>query len=534
MILRKPYAFLIKHFKKIHVILTLLMIYIIYRSNSLLSFFNEYITKRSFDYTGNLAATYINVYLYLIIFLVIIVTSIIYVLMHQKKKPIFLYLSIIIFYLVSLIVFFQIYNILETLEITAINPQLVRIVRDIILIVTAIQTILTILIGVRAVGFDIKKFNFGEDLQQLEIDVSDDEEFELTVGIDSRTISRRARRQRRELKYFVIENRFVISLIGGILVVIGSVSLILNYQVYNKVYNEGQSFKVNDFVVNVESSYATRYNYRGELIAPKDKIYIAVSSDVLNKANTERFIRLEDVRLFTNRNNYEPLTVRYRSLFDLGEGYSKQPIKSEQQKKFLFVFEINEEEINDNLIFRYTESIYFTVDSLHARYRKVRLSVEPLDDFQTVGTYKIGEEVSFNQSVLEGTRFSIENIEINDKFYYEATDCIQGECDVSVRIILTDYFSNNLRTLLKVSPVFQVSEEAKGIGIDSAGKLIATFGKLRYRIGDNSYESEIANKTPSNRIGEDVFLEVAERIKRADQIELILNVRNREYIYVLK
>ena len=35
---------------------------------------------------------------------------------------------------------------------------------------------------VRGLGFDIKKFNFVKDLHELDIDVTDEEEVELTLG----------------------------------------------------------------------------------------------------------------------------------------------------------------------------------------------------------------------------------------------------------------------------------------------------------------------------------------------------------------
>ena len=43
MILRKPYALLIKNFKLIHIILSLMMIYLFYKTNAILSFLGEYI-----------------------------------------------------------------------------------------------------------------------------------------------------------------------------------------------------------------------------------------------------------------------------------------------------------------------------------------------------------------------------------------------------------------------------------------------------------------------------------------------------------
>ena len=49
MILRKPYAFLIKHFKFIHLILTVLMFFFFQRIRELVEFFNDYIDLKTFE-----------------------------------------------------------------------------------------------------------------------------------------------------------------------------------------------------------------------------------------------------------------------------------------------------------------------------------------------------------------------------------------------------------------------------------------------------------------------------------------------------
>ena len=86
MILRKPYAFFIKHFKLIHIILTILIAYLIYRTGLLLSFFNEYIsTGKSVidqDLTGNL----FNLYMFIVPFLIILASIIILSVMVLKQN----------------------------------------------------------------------------------------------------------------------------------------------------------------------------------------------------------------------------------------------------------------------------------------------------------------------------------------------------------------------------------------------------------------------------------------------------------------
>ena len=84
MILRKPYAFLIKKFKIIHLILSLLMIYVAYKINSILNFIYDYINNIA---NVNIASSYINFILFLAVVFIIIISLILYILMRYKKKP---------------------------------------------------------------------------------------------------------------------------------------------------------------------------------------------------------------------------------------------------------------------------------------------------------------------------------------------------------------------------------------------------------------------------------------------------------------
>ena len=45
MILKKPYGMLIKNFRKIHIILTILTIFISIEAHNILNFFNEYVAN---------------------------------------------------------------------------------------------------------------------------------------------------------------------------------------------------------------------------------------------------------------------------------------------------------------------------------------------------------------------------------------------------------------------------------------------------------------------------------------------------------
>ena len=81
MILRKPYAFLIKHFRLIHLIICLLLLFLINNTNGVLDFFKGYISG---DITDFVVTDYINIWMYLAIIVVILLVLSMILLMRKK------------------------------------------------------------------------------------------------------------------------------------------------------------------------------------------------------------------------------------------------------------------------------------------------------------------------------------------------------------------------------------------------------------------------------------------------------------------
>ena len=103
MIFKKPYGFLIKHFRIIHIIITLLTIYIAFNTRNILSFFRRFISNGySITVVDNMAAQYINWTLYIAIFLALSSLIIVFILLRMKKKPNKMYLAAIIYYVILL------------------------------------------------------------------------------------------------------------------------------------------------------------------------------------------------------------------------------------------------------------------------------------------------------------------------------------------------------------------------------------------------------------------------------------------------
>ncbi len=86
MILRKPYAFLIKHFKMIHIILFLLGCFVLYQTNGLYSMIEEYQQLMIYNETVNSVLSYVSTPTILALVAIIIISGVLIYLLYYKKK----------------------------------------------------------------------------------------------------------------------------------------------------------------------------------------------------------------------------------------------------------------------------------------------------------------------------------------------------------------------------------------------------------------------------------------------------------------
>ena len=84
MILKKPYALLIKNFRKIHILLTILSVLIVIETNKIAGFFRAYTANNySVTVTDDLVSTTINPWIYVLILATIGILVAIFVLLNH-------------------------------------------------------------------------------------------------------------------------------------------------------------------------------------------------------------------------------------------------------------------------------------------------------------------------------------------------------------------------------------------------------------------------------------------------------------------
>ncbi len=525
MILRKPYAFFIKHFKLFNIIITALNIFVIYKLVFLFQFFWEYSSNPLGAVGQDLTGVLLSPTIFIAGIFIIIFDSILLGVLHFKKKPTKLYIfNILVNALIFILVFIS-YYVLSTIELRVIENRVAYAMRDFFAIASILEFVATLFTCMRAVGFDIKKFGFGKDLEDLNIDVADNEEFELQIDVDASKFRRNVNRNKRYFKYFIHEHKFGIVLVSTILVALLSYFVYTKTGIYSSFTKANKMVKTNDFVIGTTDSFITNKDYRGKTISNDDYL-VAVRIKV--KANSsEDVLSIGRFGLVVGKNIYHHTTKYQESLIDFGTSYNDNVITNEFSD-YILVFEIPKSEIGKKKYLQYNDT--------NDKKVKFNVSTKNTDENSNLITSQIGETVKLNNGLIQNGEFSINSFEIEDRFMVDYQFCITtDECYDSYEFIVPNYKSNYDKTILKINGTIDL--EKQDVRISDLYDFISKFGSLVYTINGQvkrqtvSFAEVKPTKTKENNI---YYIEVLKEVKDAESVSLEFNLRNNKYVYVLR
>lgn len=554
MILRKPYAFIIRHFKLLHLILTALLGISIYRLSMISSFINEYLASplvfNRFDAsTYNTASNVSDLasklnslfpfYVFLIPLIIIIVTLIILFILYNKKKPYLLYIIIILYSLVLLAFYGISYNLINEMQTKLLDTRIVSLVKDLITISVIAGGVITALVLVRATGFDIKKFNFVKDLQDLDISEKDSEEFEVELNIDSNIIRRRIRKFIRNLKYFYVENRFFINLGLTIFVIITGFIVYFVIIVHHEDYEQNSTFSSDDFIMHIDNVYLTNKDYSGSIIT--DNYLVIIDLDIKSVYSNGKKLDVSNCVLVIGDSKYKH-TSKYRDyIYDIGTVYDDNLIYSRSEKNikrsdfktnYLLVYEIPKEAINKKMIFRYTMNFDIFANSVRPKYARVKLNPINLDKNITTTEFDSEKSLDFKDSIIKNMTLSINSYEINEVIPEYYRFCIStNNCFDSVEYIIPS-IGNYDKSVLKIVGNIKDSNIT---GVYDLYNFIDKFGMIEYQIGETNKKINKFNLINSNHSSNDTYyIEIPKEVESSSKVSLKFNIRNKIYEFILK
>ena len=525
MILRKPYAFFIKHFKLFNIILTGFEIYVLYKLGFLFQFFSEYSSYPQGAIGQNLVGTLINKYLFIDLSIIIVSSLILTSILHIKNKPTKLYVFNIIVNIAIIVLLFLTSNILSTIQVQIIDNRTVYAYRDFLAIAGILELVIILFTCIRALGFDIKNFSFGKDLEEMQIDTSDNEEFELKIDVDSTGFKRNLNKNKRYFKYFIYENKFAIILVSTIALALISFLIYSRMGIYFNTTKSNKMINVDNFIMGTTNSYMTTKDYKGNNITDNN-ILIGVNIKVKVNANKEK-LNVARFSLVIGKDKYYHTTDYKNKLIDLGTTYNNQVITNDFEN-YLLVFEIPKNKANKKMYLQYDTSDDKTI--------KFKLNVANLDKNEQTVTINLRETLTFNNNLINDGNMIINGFDINDKFKVDYKFCITtNECYDSYEYIVPNFKNNYDKTILKISGSINLTESV--IDTKNLYDFISNYGTIVYTINGQTKRQivSLAEITPSKtKVKDTYYIEVLEEIKSADSLSIEFRIRNNIYVYKLK
>lgn len=522
MVFRKPYAFLIKNFRLMHIILTICCIYLITRTSAIISFLNDYISSNDLVIGQNIVGSLYNGLMFIIPVLMLIFFIVLLVVMSVKEKPKSFYIVNIIVYLLILILFIYGHGVLKSMEKELVQAQKIQTMRDLFVYALVFQFFTVVIAAIRGLGFDIRKFDFARDLQTLDVSEEDSEEFEVAINYDFNDTKRKIKRRVRTFKYAYKEHKFIINCIIVAIILFGGYTFYKNSSISVKKYHLNSTIYMNSIQTNFTNAYVVDTDYLGNDL--KTNLLILKVDVKSNSKNVKKFLTSSYELLLDGKIYHH--TYKFSNEFkDLGEVYKNQNLSQTDSKTYLLVYDIGKKDPSNA---RLKISNLFNQEYVYLDFNAHSFTKDTKP-----AEYGISEEVTLKDTNLADTKFKITSALIGEKYTINYRYCVDTEeCVDSIEYIYPDYYNTGIeKTILRMEYEFESTD------IDSFYKLITLYGSLEYTVDGNTKVQQVPFKNiKSQRVNEKniLNLEVVKDIENASEIYLVFNIRNYEYRYRIK
>ena len=512
MIIRKPYAFLIKNFKKIHVFLFLLSLFVAYKLVNVNGFIAEFMRFGTYDLYQNPVQNHISFGLLVAVFLLIIGSSSLVLLLRYKQKPWKIYLIPVIEYLTMFFVLNIVRGFFRNYTDDVATTDL-RMARDLLVMFLFFQLPSIAIFLIRGLGLDINKFHFNIDKEYLELSEEDREEVEIGFNFDKNSFIRAYRRFLRNTRYFYLEHTKGCRLFVGIIIVF------LGYNIYkfafvtNRSYSEGEYYSANGYTMKIKKAYFTDKDYAGNVISNKSNFVII--DIVIQNNSSPRVINLENFHLKNGTKYYITTRKVYEKEFsDLGTTYdSVKEVKRNETIHFIIVYKVVSSLKKDKFILFYQED--------GGILRKIKLKLQDLRELEEADVLTFGDymEISIQSNP---DNISFDSYQVLDEAEYLIRSCVSNGCTVTNRKLVTDGSYK----------ILQIDFGSDIYGAKNVIDFLKSYGKIIYK-DSSGFEDELKVVDLVNRsyFGKTIYLKVPNYVKEEDLLRMEFTIRNKRYIY---
>lgn len=518
MILRKPYAFIMKNFRKIHIVFFIIAGIIFFQNSQVQNFVKEFLSTNSYNSSIESIGSYISILNYLLMLLLIAISVALMYVLHLKKKPWKAYLLPFVAYIflfgvtIAVASYFNNYGDESTLV-------AIRTISQLLQMASLFQYVIFIMLFIRIAGIDLKKFDFKNDPEFLEIKEEDREEFEVNVEIDKDRIVRFFKKQWRFATYAYQAHPIIFNTLFAVIILSLFGYTYYYFGVLHKTYKQGNTFSALNYQIRIEESYFTDKDYRGVDIS-NTKDYLAIVVRMKNNGG-KRTINLNRFHLLNKSHAYSYMKGHDASFKDLGSTLPEREFKPGEEVKFYLVFEVDKNLSNSNFTLYYQDIL----GSNKLLYRKIKLKPIDLHEIKTVKTKEKNQKITLSGVSVNNKTIELLDASIGDSATYSYLGCGLQSCSVQSKQYSNP--SGKVLTLLFASMDFDDTEFIE---------FTETYGSIVYQLGKNKKKKTIQIKgiITDDYLGKNIYVNVPNEIENATSISVIYTIRNQAYEYKIK
>ncbi len=535
MVIRNPYGFVVKYFKIINFLMLIPMVYLALNFGDLANFFKDYVANGYMTKESNFTETYITSLSIISTVGLMVINVIIYIIIATKKKMSLYHLVGSIYYAILIFasVFFS--TALTNIEIYNMEATFANFVRD-----TASMCVLPayplIVWGITVIiGFNFKTFRLDYYSELKVSDEEDDDEIEIKIGSDDNSLKKNTVHLIRELKYYILENKFVFTCIVVVLSFIFLYKSYDYYQTYNRSFTINQAFNLENFTLSLKESYITNRDYRGTLLS-EDYYYLAIKIGIHNQGH-DTAIDKANFRLYIGDEIVYPSYDKSSRFIDIGKIYQGEVISSGESNDYVFVYQLEEEQVKSTYEMRILSGLTQKNEKLLTKYKKISIKPENLLKKEKLKDIKINQQADLSKTTLGATTFKLEELKVVQNYEYNYDVCDLDNNCIKVKDVVLPSGGNALVIIDDKLSLDRTSSYYNNSKLDFYGDFITLQYTYNISTGGNTGKrtktTNLKNVTPATMKDERVY-EVPSTLLQAEKINMIIKVRNKELTIKVK
>ena len=577
MILKKPYGFIIKHFRLINLILLIPTLYVTICFSDIAKFLRQLVNNRYSTFETGISGKYITIWLLASLVFLILFNLLLYGLMKKKKKSTKIYTFSIIYYFVLFLLSLLLYNQLTTIELGKIDTTIIGIYKDVCNFIPFAGYFLIISTFFNSVGFNIKTLKFDQSID-LQLTEEDTEEFELAGRENQADIKKITIHTIRELRYYIVENRFIVTCIVVLILFVIASNIYINIGFYNKKYVTNENLALNNMIFSIKESYITNVDQGGNTIAD-NKYFLVVKLGIENSGWKDTAISQKDLRIDVKENRLYPTLDLGDKFLDISKNYDgksippkiiqaldnpkyncpegyviignkcsnkkdhKDPeiehnyycpkgyeLKSEnceippENTEYQIVYIINKDQIQSSYTMKILNRTKNDIGELNPSYKMITFKPKNLLNIEDMGIIKLGDEMNLKETSLGETKIRIDNINLSTSYYYNYEYCTNSKsCEIK-----KDVITASIGKVLVIIDDSITYDEKSSFYLNTSHEFYKYFGKINYKYNEKEYSELLKDVTPSKLKNKRIY-EISSTINYATNKELVITIRNKSF-----